>query len=269
MAIGRIIESVIGPEGGTGLKIKNLRQTMMIEKTDKKDAQNKCQLTIYGVARSRLSYAAEGNVIQISAGYADEGIQPIFFGEIIHSEGVSKGEQYSLRIEATDGATAFSSRFLSLSYAPGTPKSSAISDILKTLALPSVPRGFSLPGSFPNGYSFIGKAIDALSEVLESEGYTWSIQNGKIAIYKPGNIVESTGVLLSFSTGLLEKPEPLSGKEVTGYKVKSLLYPQLLPGTSFRIDADSVNTDLRVKSVTFDGDTEGEEFIAMTEGEIL
>lgn len=273
MAFGRIVELTIGPPDGIGQLITGLRISFTIEKGDTESA-NKATITVYNLsAETALKLGKAKNRIILRAGYQDEGgAKNIFFGDIASAIYSKQSPETKLEITAFDGQLNIQEKNVSLSYAPGTFVQQIFNDIRKTFGLPLTNVGLSLQGQYVNGFAFVGKAKDALTEVLAFAGKTWTIQNSQLTVLSPGETVERTGLLISAKTGLINSPEPLDTVDdkptedvPKRYMVKSLLYPQLVPGVEIELQSNIVSGTFRVESVTFTGDNAEGDFIAETE----
>jgi hypothetical protein len=262
VAFGRIVELTIGPPGGAGKLIKDLRIAFFVQKTDEESA-NKAQIEIYNLSdNSALEIGKAKNSVVLRAGYQDEGgAKNLFFGEVSTAVYKKETPETKLEITAFDGQSNIQEKNVSISYGPGITVQQIFNDLLSIFGLPLSNAGLVLSGSYANGYAFVGKAKDAITEVLSFAGKTWTIQNQQLTVISPGESVERTGLLISPSTGLLNTPEPLddvdddSTKEVPKrYKVRSLLFPQMVPGAEIQVESSIVNGTFRVETVEFTGD---------------
>ena len=273
MAFGRIVELTIGPPGGAGKLIKDLRIVFFVQKTDEESA-NKAQIEIYNLSdNSALEIGKAKNNVILRVGYQDEGgAKNLFFGEV--STAVYKKETPETKLEITvfDGQSNIQEKNVSVSYGPGTTVQQIFNNLLSIFGLPLTNAGLVLSGAYANGYAFVGKAKDAITEVLSFAGKTWTIQNQQLTVISPGESVERTGLLISPSTGLLNTPEPLDDvdddatKEIPKrYKIRSLLFPQMVPGAEIRVESSIVNGTFRVETVEFTGDNFEGSFTAEAE----
>lgn len=274
MAFGRVIETSIGPAGGTGITVRDLRISFVIEKTDASSA-NKAEISIYNLTRdSATRYGKVGNKIIIRAGYEDEGApRSIFFGDITRALYKTEGVDRILEIEAYDGQAAAQDVNVSLSYTAGTPVNQVVSDIVHALGLPLASPFVGAVNIYATGFSFIGKAKDALTESLSRIGQIWTIQNEQIVIYTDGGAVIRTGLLLSPSSGLIQVVEELEDKstdQVTTdvpkrYTANFLLDGRVLPGSEIQISSTVASGTFRVESVVFSGDNFEGDFLGTAE----
>lgn len=281
MAFKRLIEIVSGPEGRGALSVDSLYMSFDIEK-NKTGTPNKARIKIYNLTDvSAAKMGSNRNKIIVRAGYGDEnGLASIYFGDVIKSNTYKDGVNKVLEIEAYDGYKNIQEKNLSVSYSKGTKTTVILKDILTVL---SYPLGNKIPAtddSYTSGFSFIGKAQDALTMVLKKIGYRWTIQNEQILIYQIGTSgAVTTGLLLTPSTGLLsiERQEQDidstgKGKEkssVTGvplyYTIKTLLFPQIIPGAYIKIESSIYNGTASVESAKITGDNFSQDFLVEAE----
>lgn len=273
MAFGRIVELTIGPSESVGKLIKDLRISFFVEKTDKESA-NKARIEIYNISDdSALELGKANNNVILRAGYEDEGgAKNLFFGQIADAVYKKESPETKLEITAFDGQTNIQEKNISVSYGPATPVQTIFNDLLSAFGLPLSNASLVLSEAYTNGYAFVGKTKDAITEVLAFAGKTWTIQNQQLTVISPGESVERTGLLLSPDTGLINTPEPLEDveedatKEVPKrYRVQSLLYPQMVPGAEIKIQSSIVNGIFRVETIEFTGDNFEGSFAAEAE----
>lgn len=273
MAFGRIIEVLIGPPGQTGLKIDGLRMTFDIEK-DSKPTPNKASLKIFNMSKDNAKAVAKaGNSLVINAGYADEMVGGLFFGDIITAWPHRDGSDYILEIDALDGIKDLQAKTIALSYSEGTVVADVANQILNVMAMAVKGKEkLDTTITYPTGYTFIGKAKDALTEVLRRLGLKFSVQNGIIYIIKDDEGADQTGLLLTTSTGLLVSPEilqdnsqqvgtttqsPTATKPAPApnrWKLRTLMFPQIVPGAYVQVQSPVVETTLLIEKAKYAGD---------------
>lgn len=262
MAFGRITELQIGPPGEIGKLIKDLRMTFLVEKTDKESA-NKAQIEIYNISETTaLELGKAKNLVILRAGYEDEGgVKNLFFGDVAEATFKKNPPDTSLEVLAFDGQANIQEKNISISYSAGTTVQKIFDDLLAVFGLPLTNIDLNLQGQYANGYAYVGKVKDAITQVLAYVGKTWTIQNSQLTVITPGEVVERTGLLISSETGMINIPEPLEDVDETPtedtkkrYKIISLLFPQLIPGAEIQVQSSIVSGSFRIETIKFEGD---------------
>lgn len=277
MAYNRQISMTLGPEGGIGKKFFNLRMAFVINKSNK-GTSNKCTCRIYNLMKQTATLSAKvGNTIIVDAGYQDEGTRSLFFGVIKRSKTSKSSTDRITEIEAYDGIKNIQEKTVSLSFAPGTLVKTIVDILVSQFA---VARGnpYIIPNKqYANGYAFVGLAKDALTEVLDYIDRVWTIQNEQIYIIEEGEAVNRTGLVLSKETGLIGNPELLEDADddveqpteiaftKKRYRVKSLLFPQLTPGSDIILKSPEANGTFTIENAEFVGDNFGGDFMCTME----
>jgi hypothetical protein len=279
MAFLRYVEITVGPKEGEGFKIDGLKIAFSIEKTDSTDP-NKGKIQIYNLsAETSSKVTVAGNHITLKAGYEDEAIAAIFFGDVLSGERRRSGNDYVTELEVFDSRAAVMASQVSVSYAKETEASTIVQAYLDAIGKPY--KGADLvpsEGKYPHGYTYIGMATDGLREVLDRFGLVYTIQNEMLYITKPGEATETTGLKLSFKTGLLTNPQPVSDKTgaddekaeaANRWKFATMLFPELNPGAACKVESDTLNGDVKVKNATFSGDNWDGDFRIDIEAEAI
>jgi len=279
MAFNRFVEVVVGPKGGEGFKISGLKIAFSIEKTDSADP-NKSKIQIYNLSEdTHKKVIVAGNHITLKAGYEDETIAAIFFGDVLKGDKKKEGTDNITELEVFDGRTAVMSGQVSVSYAKDTEARTIVQKFVDAIGLSfkgmeNVPAG----EAYPHGHTFIGMAGEGLKDVLNRYGLTYTIQNQMLYIIKPGEAVENTGLKLTPETGLLSTPEPISDKtsdddanaEASNrWKFSAMLFPELVPGAACKVESSTLNSEVVINKVVFNGDNWGGDFKIDIEGEVI
>ena len=279
MAFIRVVEAIIGPKGGNGVKINGLKIAFNIEKTDAPEP-NTSKIQIYNLSidtHNKVSVA--GNHCTLKAGYKDETVAAIFFGDVVKGTRTKSGGDYVTELEVKDGRIALQSGQVSVSYAKDTDALTIVQDMIDAIGLPSkgtdnIPIGAKYPGAF----SDIGQAADILREVLNKFDLMYTVQNEMIYIMKPDEAAESTGLKLTVETGLLTIPQSVSDKTEeedtkadakNKWTFKTLLFPELIPGAACAVESSTLNGEVKITKTVFSGDNWDGEFIAEIEGVAL
>ena len=111
----------------------------------------------------------------------------------------------------------------------------------------------------PNGFSYVGKAKNALHKIATFNKNSWSIQDGIILVAVPGHAVKTSGYLLSEKTGLIDIPRKITistekKKEKSGWEVKYFLNGAIGVNDTVQLKSDRASGYFRVHKVTIDGD---------------
>ena len=272
MAFNRLIELQIGIPGEIGIIIKDLRISFNVEKTDTESA-NKAEIQIYNLTDDTLNKIGKaGNLVIIKAGYIDEGINNLFFGNVTYSLNKKVGTEKILQIQAVDGVNNIQDINVTVTYNAGTTIQKIFNDMVTLYGLPLTNTNLILPGQYVNGFSFTGKVKDALSQVLGRLNLSWTIQNNQLIVIESDKAIERTGLLISPTTGLIGSPEILidtdtepTEKPPVKYKIKCLLFPQLFPGVEFKLQSEKVNGTFKIETAKFTGDNYEGDFVCELE----
>jgi hypothetical protein len=263
MAFHRYCEVTVGPKNGKGFKIDGLKIEFSIEKSDTPE-NNKSTIKIYNLSKDTSSkVTVAGNHIQLRAGYKDETIGAIFFGDVLKGQRIKNGNDYVTELQVFDGRKAVMEGYVKLSYAINTEASTIAREILDAINLPYKGLGLIPPKEkYLHGYSFLGMAVDALREVLNRFGLTYTIQNEMLYIIKPGEAADNTGLKLTPKTGLLTVPQSISDKTTTDdataeasnqWKFSTMLFPQLIPRLACSVESSTLNGEVIVKKAIYSG----------------
>lgn len=279
MAFKRVVEVIVGPKGGEGFKISGLKIVFSIEKTDSADP-NKSKIQIYNLSQdTHAKVAVAGNHITLRAGYEDETVAAIFFGDVLKGARRKDGTEFITELEVFDGRTAVMSGQVSVSYAMGTEARTIVQAFVDAIGL-SYKGMENVPAdeAYPHGYSFIGMAADGLKDVLNRYDLTFTIQNEMLFIIRPGEAADKTGLKLTAETGLLTTPEPISDKTSDDdtetdasnrWKFSTMLFPELVPGAACRVESSTLNSEVVISKAVFNGDNWGGDYQVDIEGEVI
>ncbi len=258
------------------LSIDNLRMTFSIYKS-RSSSTNTCNFKVYNLsADKRNRLALYGDQLRVSAGYRNaNGPQVLFIGDTTQVSHLFAEPEIITSLDCADGDKAVNNVIISLSYAGETSARSVVEDIAQRMQLNIVRFAPTENYTYTHGFSFAGLAIDALKKVCEYLNLIPTVQNGDLYIldYNLGNlkppfdINADTGMIgtperFTDKNQYLYKPLPKNGRAEPGWKVKTLLRPEILPGDRIRLRSQraDVNAVFQVLSARHEGDNWGLQF---------
>jgi hypothetical protein len=241
-------------------EITDLRFQFEVEKTI--DAEpNTCKLTITNCQETtRVDLETKPLTVQILAGY-DGDPRYLFTGDLRYGWSELDGTEWLTHLQIADGDRAFRYAQIARTYRKGASVITALQDCAQTLGLKLDTYAIAsaeLQKQFASGRTLQGATRDELSRLLAPYGYRWSIQNGQLQILKDGDTRQNEAILVNESTGMIESPQfatpEKAGKSPTLH-VKMLLYPELTPGGTIKVESRSINGIFRIERVTHTGGT--------------
>ncbi len=245
---------------------QNLRFTFKVERDDK-PTPNKVECSIYNLTEeSRKKTQIQDAPLIIEAGFPDT-VARIFSGTVSKVSHVQTGPDIITKIIAGDGEKEWRSKRINESFSPGTRIQDVVKAIVDALGLKpgnalkaldenGIAKGLS---DFANGKTISGLASHELKKMLNSAGYTFSIQDGALQVLQPDQANKLPTILLEPGTGLIGSPEygETGPDKVIVLKAKSLLQPGLVPGRKVELRSLTKDGYFLVTKVTHTGDTIG------------
>jgi hypothetical protein len=279
MAFLRHVEVIVGPKGGTGITVTDLCIEFHVVK-DNSPETNTAVIKLYNLSKEHATMViSAGNHLELKAGYEDETLATIFFGDVVTGKRYKNGTDWITELEAHDSRTALFSGMSSVSFAENTPASVIAQAFIDTIGLPVRGQDKIPTVLYTHGYSFIGFAKDGLNEVLARFGLRYTVQDEQLLILDSGNTVEKTAALaLDAESGLLTIPQPITDAKETndttaevpsGWTFTALLFPELLPGSVCSVSSATLNGDVVISTVTFTGNTMSGDFKAEVEAQVI
>lgn len=206
----------------------------------------------------------------VKAGYEDEkGAVPQFYGDISSVVTETENENKITKITAEDGGKASLDKKIAIAFNEGANSKQIVNRIVSEIDLPIKNPEKIDNKTYNSGYSFFGKAKDALREILESINKEYTIQNQEIIIYTEEENVEDTTIEISPKSGLIGTAEK-ADKERTDKQilvVNVLLLKNFVPGFVFKLDSRDYKGYFKIVNVKAEGDTHGSNMKAELEVE--
>ena len=261
---------------------KNLHIGFQIDKDTTKES-NKAKLEIYNLSdATRKKIEVPDTEVEIYAGYEKAGGAILAFkGSVTYGFTRDAGTDCITTLDLADGTKAMRDSYCSLSYAPGTSAKTIIQRCANEMGVPVV-YGDDVGEleSYQNGYSYIGQADGALTEICNALGLSWSIQNNILNIILAGGTSTNRGLVFSPQSGLVGVPERIIQAEYksnksnpkktakrkakkekprkkAGWKIQTLLVPSVNPADMVKVESKWITGWFRVEKVSHRGDYNG------------
>jgi hypothetical protein len=288
----RVFRLTLGVQGKKGRVIEadgraeGLRVEFAIER-DLTQETNKSNVRISNLApQTAKELEADDVIALLEAGYAEDiGLRRIFVGAVTAATTTWEDAGTVTSLELSDGQIPLRDTVLALSYAPGVLGRKIFDDIAGQMGLSSYIAPDAVFASYPNGYSYIGKASPCLDKICRAAGLVWSIQNNILTVILAGGSTGIRALVFSADSGLIGSPERIvkgvrrPDKEAqkkrkvkkdktekrAGWKITALLAPTVNPGDLVRIESPTVTGWFRVESLRHTGDSRGQEWYSELE----
>jgi len=250
-------------QGTQGLEITDLRVNFEIIKTAKKNP-NRNRVQIYNLQKStRQMCEKPGTRCILYAGYAQQdGPILIFSGDVTVAWSRYDLPDIITEFELTDGGKEIRDTTISVGYGKNIKSSQILADVSKQMGMPLNMPSNLIDRVWQNGFSFYGPARTLMDKITKAGNHEWSVQNGNLQVIETGMVTTRQGIVISADSGLVGSPErerkayegnsaqpTKSGKakktndplkEFDGWRVKTLLMPQLNPGDRVQMDTRDV-----------------------------
>lgn len=110
-------------------------------------------------------------------------------------------------LRVSDGQMNLRDSVVSVSFAPGTSGETVLQDVARRMGL-AVQLGEDVTfAAYPNGYSYVGYGRNALTEICDASGLTWSVQNGILQVILAGGTTGVRGLVFGPESGLVDYPQ--------------------------------------------------------------
>ena len=253
-----------GPAGGTGFEVGDgdnpLHITFSFQRTDL-NAQNTGRVSIWNLNDEHLAELNKDDcVVSLRAGYGTN-MPLIFAGLVTHATTTPDGADRCTALELVDNRIEIRDTYVSLSYSGTVSTKAIIEDVGNQMG---VTVSFSYNAEFsdlPNGFSYVGPAIDVLTKSCNSTGLVWSIQNGILQVKRPEDVMSREVYVLSAETGLLGIPKRVvvandngTSEAQHGWDVEYFLNGGINIDDYVKLESKLVSGFFRVYSLEIDGD---------------
>jgi hypothetical protein len=278
----RTYRLLVGAAGKKGIEIgPPFRITFDIEK-DASEQPNPHTIRVYNLKpETRVAISAPDTRCVLYAGYAEEdGAVLLAAGAVTFAYTFFDGPDVVTELEVRDGYIEIRDTAVSLGFGAGASAKRIVRDIAKQMGLSLVMADDIPDRTWQNGFAFYGPARQALHKVVQGAGLEWSIQNQTLQVVAKRGTTRRQAVVLAADSGLIGYPErtregarekakvkdETSGRRANlvsaaqqrdGWKVRSLLLPQINPGDLVKLESRSVTGFFRAERARHTGDSEG------------
>jgi len=267
----RSIRLLAGQRGSeTAIDLGSLRVVFEILKTDKR-SNNTAVIRVYNLSDKTKSLLDKKNtVVTLSAGYEQGlGTGVIFSGDISDIQSERNGADIITVLELSDGTTVIKDKTVSIAMAGTVSPKDALKKIADSIGLPINISGTISAKSYQSGFASYGAPMEAINKICRKIGFSYSVENGVLNLWKNTDGKKEQVLYLTPSTGLIGKPEKIQIDKQNGWSVKALLSPLITPAGRVKVKSDAVSGLIRVKSVKHSGDTHGGDWTSTAEAVIV
>jgi hypothetical protein len=263
------------------LEISNLRIAFSVFKSESWST-NTANIRVWNLGESkRNELNSYGDGITLSAGYRQEtGPEVLFRGNTSLVSHIWAEPEIISVFDCGDGEKTLNSILASWSFGANTPVRTVIEAYAGLLGLTIVEMTPTDNLVYALGHKYAGIAKDGLEKACKAVGLFPSVQNNNLVILKQGVGSGRPPVDVNPDTGMIGIPQrytdrrqylyralPPNGAPKPGWKVRTLLRPDILPGDRIRLRSQRVDIDgiFYVISIRHEGDNFGPQFESLLE----
>ncbi len=254
-----------GVMGQTGFQIGNVhsaKETALhicfsIEKSDAENP-NDAKVQIWNLSDTHLKMLeAKDCIVELRAGYGDT-IALVLVGTITSVITTMENADRLTEMTIVDGYVSLRDTVLSISLNGKVSSKDVYQMIANEMGMAILFAKDLTFKTIPNGFSYVGKAKNALQKIATYCGHKWTIQNQVIQIALPNRAVNTIGYLLSNETGLIGIPRRITlesgSSSQVGWEVEYLLNGVIGVNDVVKLKSLTANGYFRVCKITMDGD---------------
>lgn len=255
---------VAGVPGRPGFEVGGtsppLHVSFAIEKTDGEEP-DMGKVTLWNLSPDQLNTLDQKDcTVTLRAGYGSS-IPLAFSGAVTHISTSRDSADTMTEVEIADGRVQLRDAYASVSYAGVINGKRIVEDTAGQMGVAVTFSDRAAFMDFPNGFSFVGAAKNLLSKVCNSNGLSWSLQNGVLQVRRPNEPITSRAFLISAETGLIGIPKRITlaaenadGSACIGWEAESLMNCAISVNDFVRLESAVVSGDFRVYRMSIDGD---------------
>lgn len=263
------------------MEISNLRVAFSILKTESWST-NTANIRIWNLsADKRNTLNNYGNEVRLFAGYRQEvGAQLLFRGNSSLTSHLFAEPEIITVFDCGDGERSLNLIVASASFGENTPVRTVIEYYAGVLGLDIAEFSATDNLVYSLGHKFSGIAKDGLDKACKAVGLIWSVQNDNLVILQQNVGSARPPVEINANNGMIGTPQrytdrrqylyralPPNGAPKPGWKVRTLLRPDIIPGDRIRLKSQKVDIDgiFYVISIRHEGDNFGPNFESLLE----
>lgn len=264
--------TIVGPGGGFefGGEEFPLHINFSFQKTDLY-SPNTGNLSVWNLSPAHTSMLIDGEEnakLTLEAGYKDH-ISRIFSGTVSFSSTAMDGADWRTDIEVIDTLEPQRDSYVSLSFAPGTNWKDITNEAAGQLGIP-IKYGYNAEfKDIDTGFQFVGLADDIFTKAGESNGLSWSVQDGIVQMKKISDTIPEPEVYeVSAKTGMIEFPVRVclagsmeTGDKLVGYEVTTLLNGDIHIDDYVYLVSRTATGYFRVYSIEYTGDSQSGDWV--------
>lgn len=210
---------LLGIPGQMGTEITSvgnnrpLHVNFSLEKADTQSS-NTGKLQISNLNDEHKALLSEDKcVVEIRAGYSDT-LGTIFLGGVANPSETLSGADRTIEVELIDGLANYDS--IGSMSVNGVVTGEVILDEIRnqmgiaSMIITDKAATMLQSAKYGNGYCQVGKMKAALQSLMNKAGLTYSLQNGVLQIFSPGEAITTQAYVLSERTGLISIPKKIS-----------------------------------------------------------
>lgn len=237
-----------------------LHISFSVEKCDV-ESPNTAKIQIWNLSDENLKILdGKDCIVELKAGYGNSNAL-ILAGNVTSVITTPENADRMTEIDVMDGRVELRDTAVCISVNGPVNCKDVYEKIAKEMGIPITFAGDLSFGNMPSGFSYTGKAKNALQKIAKYCGHRWTIQNQTIQITWPGRAISARGFLLNSDTGLIGIPKritiaPASDKDgsQTGWEIEYFLNGAIGVNDVVQIQSSTANGYYRVHKVTIDGD---------------
>lgn len=277
MRFGRVYRFIAG-NGNDGVEVQPPFQIEFDVNKTPSESPNVSRVRIYNLATDTRKLLERPDLrCQLHAGYEEEdGALLMLDGAIVDGYSYTDGADVITEVGIYDGWVELRDTAISIGYGKGADAHTVIRAIANKMRLP-----LNMDSGLPNitwksGFSFYGPAHSALHKACAAAGLEWSIQNQAIQVVRINGRTQREAIVLQSDSGLIGYPERTrrgavekarvqdqrtgnyvelesAQQQRDGWRVRSLLLPQVNPGDTLILRSQFVEEICRADEVRHTG----------------
>ncbi|WP_186010908.1 phage protein [Burkholderia gladioli] len=230
---------LVGPDGGEGLDLSDLRFTFDVRRGDS-ETPNSARIRVFNLSKDTANRIADEYLrVILYAGYhGTSGV--IFDGQLIQArQGRYSQTDTTLDLTCADGDRAYNFSFVNQTLAAGATDADVVAAALRSMGEFGV-RGGYIPeitgNAYPRGRVLMGQTREILRCTARDLDMNWSIQDGALTLLPRTSFLPGEIQVVTSRTGMIGLPTQMQNYIL----VNMLLNPRVRIGSVIELENDSI-----------------------------